>query len=518
MANPIRDRRILLGVTGSIAAYKAVDLASKLTQAGGIVDVILTAAAQQFVTPLSFQSVTGRRAYTDADLWGHEGHVQHISLGHAADLLMIAPVSANTLARLAHGLADNLLCVTALAAACPLVLAPAMDGGMFAHPATQANLEALRARGAIIVGPATGHLASGLSGVGRMVEPVELLGAARLALARGGPLQGRRVVVTAGGTYEPIDPVRVIANRSSGKQGYALAQAALDLGAAVTLISGPSALPAPYGAQRLDVRTSAEMLQATLDAVRDADALLMAAAVADFRPVAPAANKMKKEGGPPQITLEHTADVLRQVAVQKERCGRPFVTVGFAAESQALLENAAAKLEKKKLDMIAANDITAADSGFAADDNRVTLLFADGRSEALPLMSKDAVAERILGHVARFLEPSSWIVHICEAQAWQAARQAGEYRAGSLASEGFIHASLPDQALATANRFFAGAPPLALLWIAPQDLHAPVKFDPVGADAFPHIYGPVNLDAVRHVTPFPPDADGVFRHLPQPGE
>jgi phosphopantothenoylcysteine decarboxylase/phosphopantothenate--cysteine ligase len=404
MANPIADRHILLGVTGSIAAYKAVDLASKLTQAGGIVDVILTEAASQFITPLTLQSVTGRRAYTDADLWGRDGHVQHIGLAHSADLLMIAPVSANTLARLAYGLADNLLCVTALAATCPLLLAPAMDGGMFAHPATQANLEILRKRGARIVGPVSGHLASGLSGIGRMAEPAELLGAARLALASQGPLQGRNVVVTAGGTQEPIDPVRVIANHSSGKQGYALAQAALDLGAAVTLISGPSALQTPYGAQRLDVVSSADMLQATLDAVQAADVLVMAAAVADFRPAVPAANKIKKEGGPPQIVLEHTADVLQQVAAQKARCGRPTVTVGFAAESQDLLENAAAKLKKKKLDLIAANDISAADAGFAVDANRVTLLFADGRIDALPLMSKDVVAERIMKHVVEFLD------------------------------------------------------------------------------------------------------------------
>ncbi|MBI4771424.1 MAG: bifunctional phosphopantothenoylcysteine decarboxylase/phosphopantothenate--cysteine ligase CoaBC, partial [Chloroflexi bacterium] len=219
-----QGRRLLLGVTGSIAAYKAADLASKLTQAGAEVDVILTGAAAKFVTPLTFQSLTGRRAYTD--LWGAEAHVIHIGLAQAADALLIAPATANTIAKLAHGLADDLLSVTALAARCPLLLAPAMDGGMFAHPATRANLEVLAGRGVKVVGPGQGRMASGLVGPGRMVEPGELLGEIRLCLAREGPLSGRRVVVTAGGTLEPVDPVRVITNRSSGKQGYALAQAA----------------------------------------------------------------------------------------------------------------------------------------------------------------------------------------------------------------------------------------------------------------------------------------------------
>ena len=270
MKTPLSEKRILLGVTGSIAAYKAAELASKLAQAGAQVDVLLTQAALQFITPLTFQSVTGRRAFCDADLWGSEGHVQHIGLGKAADLLVIAPASANTLAKLAHGLADNLLSVTALAAACPLLVAPAMDGGMFTHPATQANLEILRQRGAIVVGPAQGHLASGLTGVGRMVEPFELLGHIRLALGRSGALAGRKVVVTAGGTHEPIDPVRAITNRSSGKQGFALAQAALDLGAQVTLIAGPVSLSTPQGAERVDVQTAEEMLQAVLLAASQA--------------------------------------------------------------------------------------------------------------------------------------------------------------------------------------------------------------------------------------------------------
>lgn len=406
--NPIENKHIILGVTGSIACYKAADLASRLAQVGAQVDVILTQSALQFVTPLTFQSVTGRRAYTDADLWGNEAHVLHVGLGHSTDLLVIAPATANTMAKLAHGSADNLLSVTALAAACPLVIAPAMDGGMFNHPATQANLELLKQRGATILGPAEGHLASGLSGPGRMVEPVEILGAVRLALARSGsaethPLMGRKVVVTAGGTQEAIDPVRVIANRSSGKQGLALAQAALDLGAEVTLIAGVTSLKEPYGARRVDVNSAQEMLEAVLAEVRLADLLLMAAAVADFRPIAPAAQKIKKESGLSEIRLENTTDILAEVAQAKSMEGYPRVTVGFAAESQNLLENASAKMKKKKLDIIAANDIAAKDAGFGVDTNRVTLLYSDGRTEQLPLMSKDEVAAAILERAAAML-------------------------------------------------------------------------------------------------------------------
>jgi phosphopantothenoylcysteine decarboxylase/phosphopantothenate--cysteine ligase len=404
MTNPIKDKHILLGVTGSIAAYKAVELASRLTQAGAQVDTVLTQSAIQFVTPLTFQSVTGRRAYTEADLWGTEGHVQHISLGKSADLFVIAPISANTMAKLAHGLADNLLTVTALAATCPLVIAPAMDGGMFAHPATQANLEVLRQRGVSVIGPAEGHLASGMSGKGRMVEAAEVAGYVRLVLSRAGSLAGKKVVVTAGGTQEPVDPVRVIANRSSGKQGFALAQAALDLGAEVILISGPVQQPTPTGAQRVDVRTAQEMLEAVLAALPGAAALIMAAAIADFRPLAVSAEKIKKESGITEIRLENTPDILKAVAEAKEKTGFPKLAVGFAAESQHLLPNAQKKLKAKRLDLIAANDISAQDAGFAVDTNRVTLLYPDGAAEALPLMSKEEVADLLLEKVVELLQ------------------------------------------------------------------------------------------------------------------
>ena len=402
--NPIKGKRILLGATGSIAAYKAADLASKLTQAGGEVDVILTEAATRFVAPLTFQSVTGRKAYVEADLWGAEGHVQHIGLARSADLMLIAPASANTLAKLAHGLADNLLTVTALAANCPLLIAPAMDGGMYDHPATQANLAKLRARNAVVIGPAEGRLASGLSGTGRMVEPAELLGAVRLELGRGGRLADRKVIVTAGGTQEAIDPVRVIANRSSGKQGFALAQAALDLGAQVVLISGPVGLETSVGAQRVEVESAQQMLEAVIAALPGADALVMAAAVADFRPANAASQKIKKEGGLPEIRLENTPDILKQVALNKERLGWPRLTAGFAAESQQLLENARQKLISKSLDLIAANDILAQDAGFGADTNRITLLYPDGQNETLPLMTKTEAAEAIMQRIAEMLE------------------------------------------------------------------------------------------------------------------
>jgi len=397
------DKRILLGVTGSIAAYKAADLASKLAQAGALVDVILTPSAEKFVSPLTFQSVTSRRAYIEDDLWGSEAHVLHVGLAREADLLVIAPCTANTIAKLAYGQADNLLTITTLAARCPLLIAPAMESNMYAHPATQENLVKLTGRGAFVSGPAEGHLASGASGRGRMLETSELIGYIRLVLGQKGRLAGKKVVVTAGGTHEPLDPVRVITNRSSGKQGYALAQAAIDAGAQVCLISTVNLVP-PVGARIVEVRTAQEMLEAVLEEVATADALIMAAAVADFRPKDAAESKMKKADGIPQVELEAAPDILETVAGLKPEEKRPQVVVGFAAESRDLLENATTKLQSKKLDIIAANDISATDAGFSVDTNRITLLDADGKSEELPLMSKTEVAETIIARVAALLE------------------------------------------------------------------------------------------------------------------
>lgn len=401
MKTPFQNKHIVLGVTGSIAAYKAADLASKLTQHGSIVDVILTPAAVNFITPLTFQSVTGRTALTEDDLWGAQGHVKHIGLAHGADLVVIAPITANTIAKLAHGIADNLLTVTSLAARCALIIAPAMDGGMYTHPATQANLDTLQQRGVMIVGPDEGHLASGLLGIGRMVEPEVLLGQLRYSLSQKGPLEGKKFIITAGRTYEPIDPVRGLTNRSSGKQGFALAQAALDRGADVILITGPTNLETPAGAQRIDIQSASQMREAVLKALPGSIGLIMAAAVADFRPSATSDHKLKKVSGAPEIRLEPTSDILYDVMLHKQENGFPKITVGFAAETRDLLQNAKQKLEEKQLDLIIANDISAADAGFSVDNNRVTILDAGGGIEDLPLISKSEVAytiiERILG-------------------------------------------------------------------------------------------------------------------------
>jgi phosphopantothenoylcysteine decarboxylase/phosphopantothenate--cysteine ligase len=396
MPNPIKGKRIILGITGSIAAYKAADLASKLTQVGAEVDVILTDAALKFITPLTFQSITGRKVFTDADLWGGEGHITHVALGRAGDLFVIAPASANSLAKLAHGMSDNLLCVAALAARCPVLIAPAMDAGMFNHPATQANVEILKQRGVYLMGPAAGHLASGLTGVGRMVEVTEILGHIRFLFGRNGPLMGKKVVVTAGGTQEPIDPVRFITNRSSGRQGFAIAQAALDAGAEVVLVAGSTNLESPIGIRRVDVRTAAEMHAAVLAEMNQAEVLVMAAAVADFRPIYTARQKIKKQQGPPEIKLENTIDILAAVAERRSQTGYPRRLVGFAAESQEVRQNAQSKLTAKHLDMIIANDITAPDAGFEVSTNRVTLVFADGLSESLPTLAKEEVGEIII--------------------------------------------------------------------------------------------------------------------------
>jgi phosphopantothenoylcysteine decarboxylase / phosphopantothenate---cysteine ligase len=410
--NVLQEKRLILGITGSIAAFKAAELASRLAQMGALLDVIFTPAAEKFITPLTLQSVTGRRAFTEADLWGGEAHVLHIGLAHNAALLVIAPCTANTIARLAHGEAGNLLTITALAAQCPLFIAPAMDGGMLDHPATQENLAKLKERGAYIAGPAEGHLASGLSGRGRLLEPVELLGHIRFVLGRKGRLAAKKVVITAGGTQEPLDPVRVLTNRSSGKQGYALAQAAIDAGADVTLITTPTALTPPVGTRAVSVQTAQQMLEAVLNESSDADALIMAAAVADFRPKQAAENKLKKKDGLPQIELEATDDILEAVFHRKSgkpalgmvSAKRPCVTVGFAAESRELLKNAGEKLKSKKLDLIVANDISSKDAGFGLDTNRVTLLYPDGKQDPLPLMTKTEVADIIMERLAALLD------------------------------------------------------------------------------------------------------------------
>ena len=404
MTTLLQDKHIILGITGSIAAYKAAELASKLSQAGAKVDVILTRSAEKFITPLTFQSVTGRKAFTEDDLWGSQAHVLHIRLGHSADLLVLAPCTANTLAKLAHGIADNLLTITALATKCPILVAPAMDAGMYSHPATQENVTTLASRGIHFAGPAEGHMASGLVGLGRMIEPNELFGHTRKVLGIKGSLAGRQILITAGGTQESIDPVRVISNRSSGKQGYALAQAAIDAGASVTLISTPTALHPPIGSTLVPVQTAKEMLNSVFANLPNKEALIMAAAVADFRPQVISNKKIKKQDGLPSIQLESTIDILNALNSNENSALRPKIVVGFAAESQDLITNANEKLKSKNLDLIAANDISATDSGFGVDTNRVTLLFANRKSVELPLQSKSDIAEAIIKHLASLLE------------------------------------------------------------------------------------------------------------------
>ncbi len=400
----LQEKRIVLGVSGSIAAYKAIDLASKLTQAGALVDSVLSDSAQRFVSPLSFQTVTGRGAF--ADIWAEDEHVRHVRLGETADLFIIAPATAHTIAKLAHGLADNLLCVTALAARCPLVLAPAMDGGMYENPATQHNLDILRERGMVIIEPAEGRMASGLIGKGRMIEPDELVGHIRLVLGKGAALTDRKIVVSAGPTQEPIDPIRYLSNRSSGLQGFALAQAAIDAGAEVTLVTGPTKLAYPVGARIRPVQTASEMCQSILTEVKEADVLFMAAAVADFRPKSPSKQKIKKLANTLEmnIPLVSNPDILMAVKEQRHETGWPKITVGFAAETQNILEFGQDKMKRKGLDYIAINDVSNRAAGFAVETNRVTLLDSQGTVYEIPLQSKAKVAEKIVEYISQYLE------------------------------------------------------------------------------------------------------------------
>ncbi len=408
----LANRRIVLAVTGSIACYKAVDLASKLTQAGAAVDVVLSEAAQRFVQPLTFQAVTGRPVYTT--MWqagsgeGLPTHIAHVGLAEGADLIAVIPATASTLFKLAHGAADTLLTVLALAARCPLLLAPAMDGSMYDHPAVQQNIQILLERGAYLIEPDEGRFASGLHGKGRLPDTATLLGHIRRCLGQQhGTLAGRRVIVTAGGTREPLDPVRFIGNHSSGKQGYALAQAAVDAGARVTLISTVDR-PVPVGAEVVSVQTAQEMLDTLrqhLNAHTHTDALIMAAAIADFRPAQTADQKIKKQddNSAPSITLTRTPDILLQLKDDRTQATWTVsVVVGFAAESENLQENASRKLQKKALDFIVANDITATDAGFGSDYNRVLIL--DGQhSEVIPRATKSRISERVIERVAALL-------------------------------------------------------------------------------------------------------------------
>jgi len=392
----LANRVIVLGVTGSIAAYKAADIASKLTQERALVDVVMTEAATRFVTPLTMRSVTRRPVFVDMFDPSSELAEEHVELARRADAVLVAPATATTIARLAHGLAEDLVSLTALATRAPVLVAPAMDSQMYENAATQANLATLRERGMTVVGPAEGRLASGRMGLGRLVDADVLLAALRCVLGRRGDLAGRKVVVSAGGTREPLDPVRFIGNYSSGKMGYALAEAARDRGAEVVLVSASTALSAPYGVMVVPVGRAVEMRDAIAAHCQAADILIMAAAVADYEPASPAEHKIKRKGEPMVVELRETPDIL--ASVQGE-----FLRVGFAAESRDLEENARDKLQRKGLDLIVANDVTAAGSGFGTDTNQVVILDASGGVERLPLLSKYEVANRVLDRVVPLL-------------------------------------------------------------------------------------------------------------------
>jgi len=396
---PWQGRRIVLGVTGGIAAYKSVQVARDLTRLGAEVDVILTPSAQKFVAPMSFQGVTGRPVLTD--LFSEEGGALHVRLGREAELVCVAPGTADFLARAAHGRADDLLGTTLLATRAPVVVCPAMNDRMFSHPQVQANLAHVRDRlGYHIAGPAEGALAVGEGeGPGRMLEPSQIVEHIGRALGSDEAFAGRRVLITAGPTREPVDPVRYVGNRSSGKMGYAIARAAWRRGAVVTLVSGPSSLEAPEGVDVVPVETALEMHDAVVDLLPTADLSVFAAAVSDYRPASASGSKVKRADTGPELTLELTAnpDI---AAGTRERRREGSVVVGFALETDDLAANARKKLEAKGFDLLVANDATADGAGFEVDTNRVTLFAADGAVEELPLMSKDEVAEEILDRVA----------------------------------------------------------------------------------------------------------------------
>ena len=397
MSGPFHGKRILLGVSGSIAAYKAADLASKLTQGGAEVDVLMTHSATRFVTPLTFRSITHRPVLTDLFDPDSPEAIEHVALAQAAHVLVVAPATAHMLAKLALGLADDPISVTALATGAPLLIAPAMDANMWEHPAVRQNVNTLRERGAVVVGPGEGRLASGLTGWGRLAETPELLGRIAQTLGASGDLRGRSVVVSAGGTQEPLDPVRVLTNRSSGKMGYAVAEAARDRGADVTLVTAPAAIDLPVGVRVERADTAEQMRSAVQEAACSADALVMAAAVADYRPARPSGEKLKKETMRDlTLALERTEDIIAAVP-------ESVVKVAFAAESSGLLENARTKLSAKGADLVVANDITLPGAGFGSDENKVWLVDNNGDTE-LPLMTKYDAAMAILDRVVTLLD------------------------------------------------------------------------------------------------------------------
>lgn len=387
----LTGKRILLGVSGSIAVYKAVELLRTLMREGAEVSVVMTEAATKFVAPLTFEVLSRKPVATD--LFAAHQEMLHLTLPEEADVLVIAPATAHTLAKLALGLGDDLLSTMVLTASCPLIVAPAMDGGMWDHPTVQEHVAQLRARGVTVLDPIEGPLASGKIGKGRLTDEQTIVASIEACLLPARDLAGQRVMVSAGPTQEPIDPVRFLSNRSSGKMGYALAQAARERGADVLLVSGPTALPVPPGVRCLHVETAEDMAKALTTNFRWSTIVIMAAAVADFRPDKPSGQKIKKQTGAwKTLALAPTEDILHTLSRQRTR----QILVGFAAETEALLPHARKKLQDKDLDLIVANDVTADGAGFGSDHNAATLLTRDCTSTALPLMPKRELADRIL--------------------------------------------------------------------------------------------------------------------------
>ncbi len=386
----LQNKNILLGVSGGIAAYKAAELVRLLVKAGATVRVVMTKNAQEFITPLTLQSLSGNPVSTETFDLTQESEIGHIRLADTADLVLIAPATANILAKLAHGIADDLLSTLLLVTRAPVVIAPAMNVHMYAHPATQENLKTVQRFGHHIIEPAEGDLACGYEGKGRLAEPAQIVECVESTLTTK-DMQGEHVIVTAGPNCEPIDPVRFITNRSTGKMGFALARIAHQRGAEVTLVSGPTALAAPFGVRLCSVRTALEMQQAVLAHYPRATIVVSAAAIADYRPAQTATQKIKKKDGDFSIRLARNPDIL--AGLGQDKGGR--LLVGFATETEDVLHNAERKLHAKNLDMIVANDVTQEGAGFAGDTNIVTLLDRTGQQEPLPLMSKDAVAHAV---------------------------------------------------------------------------------------------------------------------------
>lgn len=393
----LANKTIVLGICGGIAVYKVADLASKLVQAGSKVRVIMTESAQEFVLPLTFEAITTNQVVTDMFQTNSEHRMNHISLSEVADAIIVAPATANIIAKIAAGIADNMLTTTILATRAPIIIAPSMHTCMWENSVTQENIAKLKKRGFHIVEPGIGRLASGGFGAGRLPDTETLMGHLQLVLGKKGDLSGRNIVVTAGGTQEAIDPVRVITNRSSGKMGYALAEAARDRGATVTLITAPTSLGRPVGIIIEDIETTVELQDAVNAACTKADVLIMAAAPADFRVKQLSENKIKKDKGTLTLELINNPDILAEL---KSNC----IKIGFAAESQDLLANAKKKLTKKNLDLIVANNIHEKGIGFGSNDNKVSLLDRQGNVEDIPVMNKRAVADVILDKVVKLIK------------------------------------------------------------------------------------------------------------------